>query len=254
MYGTGWPIFRGTLIAMSQGRFKRILIACNSRGRMLDICLGHQAIRERIWGILSDRESESLAVAEHHGLDRLLQSEGDDAALSDQLLTICLSRNVDFILSTGYTRIFKGAFVEAYRGRILNTHFSLLPAFPGTKGSDWTTRLHPARAIFERAITYGSRIIGNTIHLVDKSIDGGYPVMQSSLAVPYDEPVVDVRHRLFVHECRMFMQTVMWLAADRLVAPVGAAPRIADARFDSPTFSPAIEESWIATFDPASQS
>ena len=245
--------FRRTLLAMSQDGFKRILIACNSRGRMLDICLSHPPIRERIWCVLSDRESESLAVAERHGLKKILQSEGDDAALSDQLLTICLSRNVDYILSTGYTRIFRGAFVEAYRGRILNTHFSLLPAFPGTKGSDWTTRLHPPRAIFERAITYGSRIIGNTIHLIDKSIDGGYPVMQSALVVPYDEPVADVRHRLFVHECRMFMQIVMWLAADRLVASAGAAPRIADARFDSPTFSPALEEPWIATFDPARQ-
>jgi phosphoribosylglycinamide formyltransferase 1 len=129
----------------------------------------------------------------------------------------------------------------------------LLPAFPGIKGSDWTTRLHPPRAIFERSISYGARIIGKTIHLVDKTIDGGYPVMQSAHAVPYDEPVADVRHRLFVHECRMFMQIVMWLAADRLIAPADAAPRIADARFGSPTFSPAIEESWIATFDPVRQ-
>lgn len=41
-------------------------------------------------------------------------------------------------MSSGYTRIFKGPLLDAYRGRILNTHFSLLPAFPGTKGSDWT--------------------------------------------------------------------------------------------------------------------
>ena len=239
---------------MSQDGFKRILIACNSRGRMLDICLRHQPIRERIWGVLSDRDSELLAVAEHHGIEKLLHCEDDNAVLSDQLLKICRSQNIDFVVSTGYTRIFKGAFVEAYRGRILNTHFSLLPAFPGTKGSDWTTRLHPPKAIFERAVTYGSRIIGNTIHLIDKSIDGGYPVMQSSLAVPYEEPIADLRHRLFVHECRMFMQIVMWLAADRLVAPAGVAPRIADARFDNPTFSPAIEEPWIATFEPARQS
>jgi phosphoribosylglycinamide formyltransferase 1 len=238
---------------MSQVGFKRVLVACNSRGRMLDICLGHQPVRDRIWGILSDRESESLAVAERHGLAKLVHPEGDDAALSDRILASCRSQNVDFVISTGYTRIFKGAFVEAYRGRLLNTHFSLLPAFPGTKGSDWTTRLHPPRAIFERAMSYGSRIIGNTIHLVDKSIDGGYPVMQSALAVPYDEPVADVRHRLFVHECRMFMQIVMWLAAGRLVAPPGAAPHVTDARFDSPTFSPAIEEPWISEFDPTRQ-
>ena len=66
--------------------------------------------------------------------------------------------------------------------------------------------------------------------------------MQSSLAVPYDEPVEDVRHRLFVHECRMFMQTINVAVLDRPLGRVlaGSAPRIADARFDSPTFSPAI--------------
>jgi phosphoribosylglycinamide formyltransferase-1 len=220
---------------------------------MLDVCLHHQPIRERVWGVLSDRESGSLDVGEQHGLIKVVHSESDDGALSDRILASCLAHEVDFVVSTGYTRIFKGSFVETYRGRLLNTHFSLLPAFPGTKGSDWTTRLHPPRAIFERAMSYGARIIGNTIHLVDQSIDGGYPVMQSALAVSYDEPETHVRHRLFVHECRMFMQIVMWLAADRLIAPVGAMPRIAGARFDSPTFSPAIEEQWISAFNPARQ-
>src|SRR5260221_11194853 len=98
---------RRTLLAMSQDTFKRIVVACNSRGRMLDLCLQHQPVRDRIWGILSDRESESLAVAERHGLEKGLHAEGDDAALSDQLLSICVSRNVDFILSTGYQRIFR---------------------------------------------------------------------------------------------------------------------------------------------------
>ena len=220
---------------------------------MLDICLGHQPIRERIWGILSDRESESLAVAERYGLAKVFHPEDDDAALSDRILATCQSHSVDFVISTGYTHIFKGAFVEGYRGRLLNTHFSLLPAFPGTKGSDWTTRLHPPRAIFERAVSYGSRIIGNTIHLVDKSIDGGYPVMQSALTVPYDDPVADVRHRLFVHECQMFMQIVMWLAAGRLVAPPGAGARGTNARGERTTKTPPIEEDWITAVDTAPQ-
>jgi phosphoribosylglycinamide formyltransferase 1 len=238
---------------MQQKKHKRILVVCNSRGRMLDLCLQAQPIQERVWGILSDHDSESLLVAERYRLEKIMLAGSDDGVLSDRILSECLSYKVDFIISTGYTRIFKGALLDEYQGRILNTHFSLLPAFPGTKGSDWTTSQYAPRAIFERAMAYGSRIIGNTVHLIDKSIDGGYPVMQSALPVPYDEPVADIRHRLFVHECRMFMQTVMWLAADRFLATEGTPPRIAEAQFDSSSFSPAIEEQWIEAFNPPRQ-
>jgi phosphoribosylglycinamide formyltransferase-1 len=230
---------------------QRILVACNSRGRMLDLCFGYEALRDRVWGILSDGESGSIDVARRHGLVQLIPAEGDDETFSNNILSLCELRDVDFIISTGFTRIFKGKILEAYRGRIVNTHFSLLPAFPGKKGSDWTTAHHPPKAIFERAMTYGARIIGNTIHLVDKSIDGGYPIMQSCLPVSYDDPQEAVRHRLFLQECQMFMQMVMWLSEDRLVTPREGPPRIEGARFDSPTYAPAIEDVWISDFNVA---
>jgi phosphoribosylglycinamide formyltransferase-1 len=234
---------------MGEHRRNRIIVACNSRGRMLDFCLKYQPIKERVWAILSDGNSGALEVAGRYGLRELIPAEGDDVTFSNNILALCEASDVDFIISTGFTRIFRGDLLEAYSGRIVNTHFSLLPAFPGRKGSDWTTERHPPKAIFERAMTYGARMIGNTVHLVDRSIDGGYPIMQSCLPVPYDEPHEDVRHRLFLHECQMFMQMVIWLSDDRLVVPTSGPPRIEGARFDSPSFAPAIEESWIAGFN-----
>lgn len=239
---------------MNEDKFGRILVACNSRGRMLDLCLQLPEIQSRLWGVISDHESASLDVAKRHGLAQIIaEDDSPSATLSDNILSICDLRGVDYIISTGFTRIFKGSLVEQYRGRIINTHFSILPAFPGKKGSDWTTERHPPKAIFERALTYGARVVGNTIHLVDSSIDGGYPIMQSSMPVPYDEPAEETRHRLFLQECRMFMQTVMWLSAGRLISADGQAPRIEGARFDSPTYSPAIQEPWIEAFAPPRQ-
>lgn len=226
-----------------------ILLACNSRGRLLDLCLEFPQVRGRIWGIVSDRSSESLSVATRHGLNELVLDEKDDEKLSDQLLERCERHAIRSIVSTGYTRIFKGRLIDAYRGQLLNSHFSILPAFPGRRNSDWTTTKLPPKAIFERTLAFGARITGNTIHLIDHTIDGGSPVMQSSLIIPYGEDPRHTRHRLFVQECQCLMQMIMWISQDRLVLRDRASPEILDAKFDSPSFSPALEEPWIIDFD-----
>lgn len=218
---------------------------------MLDKVLAFSEIRSPIWGIVSDHESKSLDVAKKYGLPQYLLSEDSDEALSNAVLSIAESNGIEYIISVGYTRIFKGQLVEAYRGRLLNSHFSLLPAFPGRKSSDWTTTVHPARAIFERTLTYGARFTGNTIHLVDTSIDGGFPVIQSSLPIPYLEgDSSELRHRLFIQECQCLMQVILWLVEARLKINSQGRPYIDSARFDSPSFSPSLEHAWIAECGP----
>jgi phosphoribosylglycinamide formyltransferase-1 len=177
-----------------------------------------------------------------------MQSD-DSGELSDEVLAFCMRNQIGYIISTGFTRLFSGRIIDAYVGRMLNTHFSILPAFPGRRNSDWTTTKHPARAIFERTLDFGARITGNTIHLIDRTIDGGAPVMQSSLIIPYDEDPSLTRHRLFIQECQCLMQMIIWIAEGRLVLR-GKIPQIQDARFDSPCFAPALEEQWIIDFNP----
>src|ERR1700730_9563677 len=132
------------------GTPERILIACNSRGRLLDACLDFAAVRRTVWGIVSDRQSASISVAEKHGLHRFAACDEDDERLSDEIFALCAREKIGHIISTGYTRIFRGKIVDAYRGRMLNSHFSILPAFPGRRNSDWTTAKHAPRSIFER--------------------------------------------------------------------------------------------------------
>jgi len=233
---------------------ERILIACNSRGRLLDTCLNFPIVRRPVWGLVTDRPSESISVAEKHGLHCFTIREELDEQLSDAILSLCIRENVDHIISIGYTRIFRGEIVDTYRGRMLNSHFSILPAFPGRRNSDWTTARHPPTSIFDRTLEFGARITGNTIHLIDRTIDGGIPVMQSSLIIPYGEDSAYTRHRLFIQECQCLMQMIVWIADGRLVLDHGKTPRIKDARFDSPNFSPALEEAWIMAFSPSNLS
>jgi phosphoribosylglycinamide formyltransferase-1 len=217
---------------------------------MLDRCLDFPKVRRSVWGILSDSPSESISVAEKYQLGRVMIQSDDNGKLSDEVLAFCTNNEIDYVISTGFTRFFAGRIIDAYVGRMLNTHFSILPAFPGRRNSDWTTTKHPTRAIFERTLEFGARITGNTIHLIDCTIDGGAPVMQSSLIIPYDEDTGLTRHRLFIQECQCLMQMIIWIADRRLVLRDGKIPQIQDARFDSPCFSPALEEQWIIDFNP----
>ena len=76
----------------------------------------------------------------------------------------------------GYMRIVGPAVLEAFAGRILNTHPSLLPAFPG------------AHAVAD-ALAHGATVTGCTVHLVDETLDGGPIVAQDAVPILADDDV-----------------------------------------------------------------
>jgi phosphoribosylglycinamide formyltransferase 1 len=99
----------------------------------------------------------------------------DDAAFRELLEP----SRVDLIVLAGYLRLIPPEIVELYRGRILNVHPALLPAFggPGMYGA----RVH------EAVLAAGSRVSGVTIHFVDEVYDRGSIIAQWPVPVlPYD--------------------------------------------------------------------
>ena len=83
---------------------------------------------------------------------------------------------VDIIPLCGFMRILKEPVISAFQGRIVNTHPSLLPKYPG-------------RAAWKQALDAGETAAGCTIHLVDAGVDSGPILMQQSVPVlPNDSP------------------------------------------------------------------
>lgn len=127
----------------------------------------------------------------------------DEATYLADIQGVLGAHGVDFIALAGYLKKIPAGLVAAYRGRMLNIHPSLLPAFggPGMFGQ----RIHRA------AIEYGVRWSGATVHLVDESYDTGPVVLQEPVPVfPEDTPeqlgarVLTLEHRLFPEALALF--------------------------------------------------
>jgi len=97
----------------------------------------------------------------------------------------CEEEKVELICLAGYMRIVGPTLLEAFRGRIINIHPSLLPSFKG------------AHAI-EQALSAGVKVFGVTIHYVDETLDGGKIIAQR--AFPYEgndiEEVTSLTHEV----------------------------------------------------------
>ncbi len=95
--------------------------------------------------------------------------------------------NPDLICLAGFMRLLTPAFIEAFRGRILNIHPSLLPAFPGLDAQ-------------RQALEHGVRFSGCTVHFVDEGLDSGPIVIQAAVPVRDTDTVETLSDRILEAE------------------------------------------------------
>lgn len=125
----------------------------------------------------------------------------DRASFEDALLAEL--RGVEAVILAGFMRVLTHHFVEKFPLRILNTHPSLLPAFPGVDA--------PAQAL-----AYGVKVSGVTVHFVDTSLDGGPIIAQRAVAVEPGDDAAALHKRIQAEEHRLLPRVVQRLAAGRL--------------------------------------
>ena len=113
-----------------------------------------------------------------------LEGRGREQRDHEEAISALLRKfRVDLVCMAGYRRVLSAWFVREWKGRILNIHPSLLPAFPG-------------RDALQQALEYGSRYTGCTVSFVDEQVDGGVIVLQRIVEI-YDD---DTEASLFERE------------------------------------------------------
>ncbi len=149
--------------------------------------------------VFADRACPALDWAAEQGIETALVPDGDDPTLAETLTAVAPAA----VVLAGYLRIVGPRVLAAFDGRILNTHPSLLPAFPG------------AHAVRD-ALAHGVAVTGCTVHVVDATLDGGPIVAQE--AVPLlpgdDEAALHARIRAVEH--RLLPRAVALLLAGAL--------------------------------------
>jgi phosphoribosylglycinamide formyltransferase-1 len=138
-------------------------------------------------------------AAEHIGAER-----GMERAVYDARLTAALRRHEpDLIVLAGFMRILGDAFLEAFEGRILNIHPSLLPKYPG---------LDTHRRVLEA----GDRSHGATVHFVTPELDAGPAAIQYRLTVNAADTAETLQQRVHVGEHIIYPLAVEWFVSGRL--------------------------------------
>ena len=134
------------------------------------------------------------ALADELGVERMTFSAKDYASKAEyeaEIVERCKALGVELICLAGYMRLVGETLMGAYEGRMINIHPSLLPSFAG-------------KDAVERAMEWGVKVYGATIHYVDSTLDGGKIIAQR--AIPYEGDSIDelmamihpLEHQLYI--------------------------------------------------------
>jgi phosphoribosylglycinamide formyltransferase-1 len=186
---------------------ERIAVLVSGSGTNLQALLDHPFCGPRITLVVSDRPGvHALERAEGHGVEAVVLEPAafDDGEAFDRALADLLRRHgVDAVVAAGYLRLLGPAVLEAYGGRILNVHPSLLPAFPGT------------RSVAD-ALEYGVKWTGVSVIVVDDGVDTGAIVLQEPIEVLPDEDRDSLEARVHAVEHRLLPEATVALLEGRL--------------------------------------
>jgi phosphoribosylglycinamide formyltransferase-1 len=127
----------------------------------------------------------------------------DRRGFDDAVARVLDEHAVELVCLAGYMRVLSEEFVRRYRGRILNVHPALLPAFPG---------LHAQR----QALEHGVKVAGATVHFVDEGVDTGPIVLQAAVPVLEGDTEASLSARILTEEHRLYPEAVRLYAEGRL--------------------------------------
>lgn len=192
----------------------RVAVLASGRGSNLQAVIDAieaGEVQARIVAVISNKkEAQALERARKHGLTDLFvdpkpftgrpdSREAYDQALLDTLRQL----DVELVLLAGYMKIVTAVLVDAYANRMMNIHPSLLPLFPGLD-------------VQKKAIEWGCKLAGCTVHFVTEGVDEGPIILQAAVPILDQDTPDTLAVRILEQEHKVYPRAVQLFAEGRL--------------------------------------
>jgi phosphoribosylglycinamide formyltransferase-1 len=190
------------------GRRARIAVLASGRGsnfRALARSCTREDFPAEVAVLVTDNpEAGAVAIAEEFGIEYRTVQPGEKRGRlapgeEEKIVSILDEMGVEIVFLAGFMRILKGPLLDRFPNKILNIHPSLLPSFKGLEAQ-------------RQALEYGVKVAGCSVHLVDKSVDGGAIIIQAAVPVEDDDDVEALSHRILAEEHRIASEAVRIVA------------------------------------------
>ena len=171
---------------------------------LLDAC-ADPAYGAEVVAVGADRDgTEGVARAERAGVPTFVHKVRDFGSRQEwdaQLTASVAAHEPDLVVLAGFMKLVGADFLERFKGLVVNTHPALCPSFPGTSG--------PADAL-----SYGVKVTGATLFVVDAGVDTGPIIAQTAVPVEEDDDVESLHERIKTAEREMLVDSVGRLARE----------------------------------------
>jgi phosphoribosylglycinamide formyltransferase 1 len=121
-----------------------------------------------------------------------------------RMIELLNKAGVELVVMAGFMRILTREFFKAFPLRIMNIHPALLPAFPGTH-------------VQQKAIDYGVKFSGCTVHFADEGVDTGPIILQAVVPVYDEDNAESLAARILKEEHRIYPEAVQYYAEGRIL-------------------------------------
>ena len=189
---------------------KRIAVLVSGGGTNLQALIDAQErgeiINGRIAAVIASKEGAyALERAKRANIPGYVVARKDydsNQAMTAALVDKLRSLNIDLVVLAGFMVILTGEMVETYPNAILNVHPALIPSFCG----EGYYGLH----VHEKALEYGVKVSGATVHFVSEECDGGPIVLQKAVEVREGDTPETLQRRI--------MEQAEWVILPRAVS------------------------------------
>ncbi|ADK13926.1 MULTISPECIES: phosphoribosylglycinamide formyltransferase [Clostridium] len=163
-----------------------------------------------IEAVIGDRPGiYALERAEKHNIKSyVLDKKIHKSNISQEILKM-LKDKVDLIVCAGWLSILKGELISEFRNKIVNIHPSLIPSFCGD--GMYGIKVH------EKAIEYGVKVSGCTVHFVDEGTDSGPIIIQKTVPVYFEDTPEMLQKRILEEEHKALPEVIKLISENKIV-------------------------------------